>query len=155
MAPCWAMPPLCCASLESEDDRLLIVNFDQHIRLDPAPEPLLAPPRGTLWEMLWSSEDPRYGGGGTPPLESEENWTLPAQSAVVMRPKARLPMKKLVRNIDIAQADAAFTSRTPAPRVAAHQWPWRIRFGHDLRHGVRAATTGCSSPRCRRRSGAW
>ena len=26
------------------------------------PEPLLAPPEGLQWEVLWSSEDPDYGG---------------------------------------------------------------------------------------------
>jgi maltooligosyltrehalose trehalohydrolase len=66
------------------DDRLLIVNLGVHVHLDPAPEPLLAPPLGCTWELAWSSEDPRYGGGGTPPLESEENWHLPAEAAVVL-----------------------------------------------------------------------
>ena len=33
---------------------------------EPAPEPLLAPPAGRAWQLLWSSEDPRYGGDGTP-----------------------------------------------------------------------------------------
>ena len=34
------------------------------------PEPLLAPPEDTLWDILWSSEDPRYGGSGTAPPET-------------------------------------------------------------------------------------
>ena len=38
----------------------------------------------TEWEVAWSSEDPRYGGGGTPPLDSEENWHLPAEAAVLL-----------------------------------------------------------------------
>ena len=66
------------------DDRLLIVNLGAHVHLDPAPEPLLAPPPGCEWEMAWSSEDPRYGGSGTPPLDSEENWHLPAEAAVLL-----------------------------------------------------------------------
>src|SRR5262249_7233305 len=51
-------------------DRLLVVNFGRDLHLSPAPEPLLAPPEETAWEVLWSSEDPRYGGTGTPPLET-------------------------------------------------------------------------------------
>ncbi|MHA3774305.1 malto-oligosyltrehalose trehalohydrolase [Verrucomicrobiota bacterium sgz303538] len=69
------------------DDRLLIVNLGVDLHLDPAPEPLLAPPLGTVWELKWSSEDPHYGGGGTPPVESEENWHIPGQAAVVMIPR--------------------------------------------------------------------
>ncbi len=66
------------------DDRLLIVNLGAHVHLDPAPEPLLAPPLGCTWEIAWTSEDPRYGGGGTPALDSEENWHLPAEAAVLL-----------------------------------------------------------------------
>ena len=66
------------------DDRLLIVNLGAHVHLDPAPEPLLAPPLGCEWEVAWTSEDPRYGGGGTPALDSEENWHLPAEAAVLL-----------------------------------------------------------------------
>jgi maltooligosyltrehalose trehalohydrolase len=70
-----------------DGDRLLMVNFGRDLLLDPAPEPLLAPPEGKRWKTLWSSEDPRYGGQGTPPPETEENWRLPGQAAVVLRPE--------------------------------------------------------------------
>ena len=77
----------CCAIFgENGDDRLLLVNLGRDLRLDPAPEPLLAPPEGHLWEVAWSSEDPRYGGGGTAPLETADNWRIPGHAAVVMRP---------------------------------------------------------------------
>lgn len=66
------------------DDRLVLVNFGVHVRLDPAPEPLLAPPAGRRWRVIWSSEDPAYGGRGTPPPETDEGWTLFGQAAVVM-----------------------------------------------------------------------
>ena len=48
------------------DDRLLIVNLGVDLRLDPAPEPLLAPPCDRGWQTHWSSEDldPIYGGDG-------------------------------------------------------------------------------------------
>src|SRR6185503_7719163 len=53
-------------------DRLLLVNLGRDLRLDPAPEPLLAPPAGTGWQLAWSSDGVDYGGCGTPPLETEE-----------------------------------------------------------------------------------
>ena len=67
-------------------DRLLLVNLARELSIDPAPEPLLAPPGGARWKMQWSSEDPRYGGLGTPPIESDAGWHLPGESAIVMRP---------------------------------------------------------------------
>jgi maltooligosyltrehalose trehalohydrolase len=72
---------------EDGADRLLVVNFGPDLHLDPAPEPLLAPPEGCLWKTLWSSEDPRYGGSGTPELDSEENWRIPGQAAVALLPE--------------------------------------------------------------------
>src|SRR6185295_783466 len=68
------------------DDRLVIVNLDHDWRLDPAPEPLLAPPADCVWKLVWSSDDVKYGGCGTPPLEGEENWFLPGETAVVLKP---------------------------------------------------------------------
>jgi maltooligosyltrehalose trehalohydrolase len=70
---------------EETDGRLLIVNFGPDLNLNPAPEPLLAPPRGKLWTLLWSSEEWRYGGAGTPTPETKNNWWLPGHSALAMR----------------------------------------------------------------------
>lgn len=69
------------------DDRLLLVNLEADLRFSPAPEPLLAPPRGKTWLKLWSSEDPQYGGCGTAALDTEENWILPGRAAVVLHPQ--------------------------------------------------------------------
>jgi maltooligosyltrehalose trehalohydrolase len=70
------------------DDRLLVVNLGRDLHLHPAPEPLLGPPEGYGWETLWSSEDPRYGGSGTPPLDTaDDNWQIPGHAAVVLKPK--------------------------------------------------------------------
>jgi len=69
------------------DDRLLVVNLGRDLHLNPAPEPLLAPPAGRRWQTQWSSEAPRYGGSGTPPLEGEAPWYLPGRAAVVLRPR--------------------------------------------------------------------
>ncbi|MEW5851540.1 MAG: malto-oligosyltrehalose trehalohydrolase [Myxococcota bacterium] len=67
------------------DDRLLLVNLGRDLPLRPAAEPLLAPPRECPWTTLWSSEDPRYGGDGTPPLD-ESTWVVQGHAAVVLRP---------------------------------------------------------------------
>jgi len=72
---------------EQDDDRLLLVNFGADLHLNPAPEPLLAPPRDRQWTVLWSTENPKYGGTGTPPLETEDNWLIPGHAAVVLKPE--------------------------------------------------------------------
>jgi maltooligosyltrehalose trehalohydrolase len=69
----------------AREARILVCNLGRELRLTVAPEPLLAPPEGTLWETLWSSEAPRYGGSGTPTLDGDEGWILPAESAVLLR----------------------------------------------------------------------
>lgn len=70
------------------DDRLLLVNLGAELRLSVVAEPLLAPPaEDRRWRVLWSSEEPRYGGGGTPePVTEEQNWRLAAHAAVVVAP---------------------------------------------------------------------
>ncbi|HWB87384.1 MAG TPA: malto-oligosyltrehalose trehalohydrolase [Bryobacteraceae bacterium] len=71
---------------EKGDSRLLIVNLGLDLDFESAPEPLLAPPENQSWRLLWSSEDPRYGGSGTPPPETEGKWHIPGHAAVVMHP---------------------------------------------------------------------
>ncbi len=73
---------------EEGNDRLLLVNLGRDLCLDPVPEPLLAPPEGASWELLWSSEDPRYGGLGTVPPATEEGWRISGQAAFVLKPSA-------------------------------------------------------------------
>jgi maltooligosyltrehalose trehalohydrolase len=68
------------------DDRLLIVNLGVNVHLDPAPEPLLAPPTPAGWKLLWSSESVRYGGTGTPQAFGDDGWRLQARSAVLLQP---------------------------------------------------------------------
>lgn len=67
------------------DGHLLIVNLGREVHLDVVPEPLLAPPAKQTWEVLWSSESPDYGGTGTPPVESDGRWCVPAQAGIVMK----------------------------------------------------------------------
>jgi maltooligosyltrehalose trehalohydrolase len=68
------------------EDRLLLVNLGCDLKLNPAPEPLLAPIEGHVWKTLWSSEAPSYGGDGTPDLETEEHWLMLGQAAAVLCP---------------------------------------------------------------------
>jgi maltooligosyltrehalose trehalohydrolase len=71
-------------------DRLLVVNLGARLHAEPLAEPLVAPPTDTLWRPMWSSEDPVYGGAGTPSMDSDDGgWWLPAQSTVLMRPLPR------------------------------------------------------------------
>ncbi|MBV9498798.1 MAG: malto-oligosyltrehalose trehalohydrolase [Acidobacteriaceae bacterium] len=71
-------------------DRLIVVNFGVDLELDPAPEPLLAPPASAQWQKLWSSDDPAYGGNGAAPLDTCESWRIPGHAAVVLHPVAEL-----------------------------------------------------------------
>jgi len=71
----------------SELDRLLLVNLAQDLELTPMPEPLLAPPFGCGWSVLWASESPAYAGTGVPALRLDEAWLVPGQAAVVLAPR--------------------------------------------------------------------
>jgi maltooligosyltrehalose trehalohydrolase len=71
---------------QQNEDRLLIVNFDSDLSLCPQPEPLLSPVEDADWELMWTSEELKYGGGGTPPIETTGNWIVPGQSAIVLKP---------------------------------------------------------------------
>jgi maltooligosyltrehalose trehalohydrolase len=67
-------------------DRLLLMNFGEQQILKPAAEPLLAPPSGFRWEILWTSDSPRYGGADSMALATEEQWVVPAESTVALQP---------------------------------------------------------------------
>jgi maltooligosyltrehalose trehalohydrolase len=73
-------------SADYTEDRLLLVNLGVELEFNPSPEPLLGPPEGKAWKKLWSTEDPQYGGCGTPELDSEINWRIPGHAAVVLHP---------------------------------------------------------------------
>ena len=76
------------------DDRLLVINLRSREELTPVPEPLLAPPSDCQWEILWTSESRRYGGPGSVDTATEEKWVLPAESALVFRPRRRTQPRK-------------------------------------------------------------
>lgn len=67
-----------------EGDRLLLINLGADLPLSPLPEPLMAPPEGRQWHLLWSSEHPRYGGQGIRDLLTDERWILCGNSALVL-----------------------------------------------------------------------
>jgi len=71
---------------ESNDDRLLLVNLGEHQLLNPASEPLLAPPAGCKWETLWTSDSPCYRGEDAAATGTTEQWILPAECAIALRP---------------------------------------------------------------------
>jgi len=68
--------------------RLLVVNLGVDLYLNPSPEPLLAPVAGKQWTVIWSSEDPKYGGLGTFPPDTDDNWRIPGNAAVVLSSEA-------------------------------------------------------------------
>jgi maltooligosyltrehalose trehalohydrolase len=72
---------------DEKGDRLLIVNLGADLHLSIAPEPLLAPPERRRWDILWSSESPKYGGAGTAALETEDGWHIPGHAAVLLVPE--------------------------------------------------------------------
>lgn len=69
---------------QQHGDRLLVVNLGRNLRLYPAPEPLLAPPQGRRWAIAWSSEEPEYGGSGTPELDTDDGWRIPGEATVLL-----------------------------------------------------------------------
>ena len=66
----------------------MLVNLGRDIDWRPVAEPLMAAPAGSQWEVLWSSEDPRYGGSGTAVLDTKQ-WYVPGHAAVVLKPGRR------------------------------------------------------------------
>jgi maltooligosyltrehalose trehalohydrolase len=65
------------------EDRLLCLNLGRDLVLPTVAEPLLAPPAGAAWTLLWSSEAIRYGGGGLPALDPRAGWLLPGHATLV------------------------------------------------------------------------
>jgi len=72
-----------------EEQRLLLINLGREMHLTPIPEPMLAPPLGCDWEILWTSEKLEFGGSGTPRLDTERFWRLQGNAAAVLMPAHR------------------------------------------------------------------
>jgi maltooligosyltrehalose trehalohydrolase len=78
----------------TEHDRLLLLNLGERLPLVPVSEPLLAPPDGFAWETLWTTDSPRYGGPGSTPVASDDDWLLPAEAAMALHPVRRMTPRK-------------------------------------------------------------
>jgi len=73
---------------ERGDDRLLFVNYGRDLNPSFLAEPLIAPPAGGSWQILWSSEAPKYGGNGVAPFDTGKSLHIPGHAAVVLAPAA-------------------------------------------------------------------
>ncbi|TMQ09374.1 MAG: malto-oligosyltrehalose trehalohydrolase [Deltaproteobacteria bacterium] len=71
---------------DPERDRLLLINLGATFTQPGVAEPLVAPPDGAGWRVVWSSEDPRYGGHGTPAPFDRARIAIPAHAAMVLAP---------------------------------------------------------------------
>lgn len=66
-------------------DRLLLVNLARDLHWRPSAEPLVAPVPNRNWKIMFSSEDPQYGGSGTALLNTSD-WHIPGHASIVMAP---------------------------------------------------------------------
>lgn len=91
------------------DDRLLLINLGGDLALRPAPEPLLAPPGGMRWNMMLSTEEPKYGGAGAAAVDTEEEgWFLPGYSATLVGPKPAAEAEVKTRVVQAGTAQTSF-----------------------------------------------
>jgi maltooligosyltrehalose trehalohydrolase len=67
---------------DAADDRLLLVNLGIDVP-PPVSTPLIAPPGRAGWRLVWSSEDRRYGGTGTPGDAFAAGWVIPGNSTLL------------------------------------------------------------------------
>jgi maltooligosyltrehalose trehalohydrolase len=67
----------------ADGDRLLLVNLGRDMHWRPLAEPLTAPPPGSEWQVLWSSDDQKYGGLGVAGF-TEKDWFVPGHAATVL-----------------------------------------------------------------------
>ena len=72
--------------VEAGQDRLLVINLGADLDLRHAPEPLLAAPENKRWQVLWSSEEMKYGGSGYMNPDSDQGWRIQGESATVLAP---------------------------------------------------------------------
>jgi maltooligosyltrehalose trehalohydrolase len=72
--------------LAGGNDRVLIVNLDRDLHLKSVPEPLIAPPQGCQWNVLFSSEHPDYGGSGAFLPNEPGEWNIPGECAILLSP---------------------------------------------------------------------
>jgi maltooligosyltrehalose trehalohydrolase len=67
-------------------DRLLVVNLGIDLEPRSVSEPLVAPPAGCVWDLSWSSDDPRYGGPGARGPQPGRELFAAGEAAVLLSP---------------------------------------------------------------------
>jgi maltooligosyltrehalose trehalohydrolase len=63
---------------------LLLINLGDDFKYSPCPEPLLAQRPQRPWELVWSSEDVKYGGKGAISAFTGRCWYVPARCAQIL-----------------------------------------------------------------------
>jgi maltooligosyltrehalose trehalohydrolase len=67
------------------DDRLVVVNLGRDLPGNPITEPLLAPSPIGPWQLIWTSEDPQYGGLGVSKWDQQSSY-FPGHATLVLAP---------------------------------------------------------------------
>lgn len=75
---------------DPEEHRLLFFNIGRDLPMAVTAEPLLAPPDGHDWSLLWSSEHPAYDGSGRRPIDPKGFWILPSDCTILLTSEASL-----------------------------------------------------------------
>jgi maltooligosyltrehalose trehalohydrolase len=70
----------------NRDDRLLVINLGTGVDLPHLPEPLVARPSGSDWQVRWSSEWPKYGGCGSSSPGRFGAWHVPGECTMLLTP---------------------------------------------------------------------
>jgi len=69
--------------------RLILLNLGRDLHIGVVAEPLLAPPPKRKWMVEFSSEHPRYNGVGRRPIDTDQFWILPSDTALVLASEPR------------------------------------------------------------------
>jgi maltooligosyltrehalose trehalohydrolase len=67
----------------------VLVNLGRDLIWTTLAYPLLAPPHGADWKLMFSTGDPKYGGPGVAAMDTRE-WHLPGHAALVLRPEPKV-----------------------------------------------------------------
>ena len=90
----------------SQDERLLVVNLGRDLGVASLADPLIAPPFGMHWDLVWSSEDFSYGGSGKRQINLESRFVVSGETALVFAPAERGPQRSPDREEMKAWQDA-------------------------------------------------
>lgn len=91
---------------DPEHEKLLLINLGEDLSIASRADPLISPPVDRQWNMVWSSEDMAYGGGGRRPFDLQRRWTLGADTALLFFPLLSVPHTTPDRESLLAWQDA-------------------------------------------------